>query len=526
MKATEDERPIDQRLRRRRFLGAIAAGCTAGVAGCAEGASDDIDGETVTIVPPSNPADSDDQWERWSGMTPYWTRVVEPLVWGTKEMHAKPWLATDWELTDDTTWVFELREGVTFHNGAEMTADDVVHSYENDILERYGDFVYGWLHLEPGSVEKIDDYTVEFTNTEPFPDFPGTIGHNMLDVHPPSADPWNGDVIGTGPFTLEDVEDGQYVELGTHDDYWGGDVAPDGLTVRAAEDETTRTNLLESGDADVVLEPSKPRLTSLRRSDEFVVETQQSSGSTFVSFNLYEEPTDDADLRRALNYAVSQSEIVEEALGGLGRPASGPISTVIDWAADDELPDYERDHETARELVADSSYDGEELTCLVRGDQDDDDLIAQILQSEFDAVGVDLDIELLERAAYQDRTGRGEFHLAIDGTQSNSPGADYIMWENFHSRGVDNIDLYEADGTGLHNLGGEVDDLIETGFQSNDPEQRHEAYVEAQRRIVEEAVVIPITYREYAVAMDATIEGVELHPIDRLLEWRSLRRSQ
>ena len=526
MTTAEDERPTDSHLTRRRLLGGVAAGCTVGIAGCAEGASDDADESSFTIVPSSNPADSEDQWERWGGMTPYWTRVVEPLVWGTEDMQAKPWLATDWEPTGDRTWVFELREGVTFHNGEEMTADDVVHSYENDILDRYGDFVYGWLHLEPGSVEKVDDYTVEFTNTEPFPDFPGTIGHNMLDVHPPSADPWNGDVVGTGPFTLETVENGQYVELGVHDDYWGGDVAPDGLTFRAAEDETTRTNLLESGDADVVFEPSSARLDTLRERDEFTVETQQSSGSTFISFNLYEEPTDDADLRRALNYAVSQTEIVDEVLDGVGRPARGPISTVIDWAAYDELPTYERDHETARELVDDSSYDGEELTCLVRSDRDDDDLIAQVLQAEFEAVGVDLDVELLERAAYQDRTGRGEFHLAVANTQSNSPGADYIMWENFHSLGIDNIDLYEADGTGLHNLGGEVDDLIETGFQSQDPEQRHDAYVEAQQRIVEEAVVIPIAYREYAVAMAADIEGVDLHPIDRLLEWRDLRRSQ
>ncbi|WP_049927971.1 ABC transporter substrate-binding protein [Halopiger goleimassiliensis] len=509
---------------RRRLLAGLAGGSVVGIAGCADGASDHTGEKTITIVPPLNPADSTDRWDRWGGMTPYWTRVVEPLVWGTEEMQPKPWLATDWEPTGDTTWVFELREGVRFHNGEELTSDDVVHSYENDILERYGDFVYGWLHLEPGSVEKIDEYTVEFTTTDPFPDFPGTIGHNMLDIHPPSADPWNGDVVGTGPFTLEQVENGQYVELGTHDEYWGGDVEPDGLTFRAAEDETTRTNLLESGDADVVFEPAKPRLGSLRERDEYTVATQQSSGSTFVSCNLYREPTDDADLRRALNYAVSQSEIVDEVLNGLGKPARGPISTVIDWAAYDDLPAYERDHGTARDLVADSSYDGEELTCLVRNDRDDDDLIAQVLQSEFAAVGVDLDIDVLERAAYQDRTGRGEFHLAVDGTQSNSPGADYLMWENFHSRGIDNVDRYESDGTGLFNLGGEVDDRIETGFQSYDPEQRREAYLEAQRRIVEEAVVIPIAYREYAVAMDADLEGIDLHPIDRLLEWRTLSR--
>ena len=283
---------MEQNLSRRQLLGGIGAGTVAGLAGCV-GASEEANGDAgeYTIVPYLDPT-GDRGWERWSGMTPYWTRVVEPLVWGTDDMQPKPWLATDWEATGETTWVFELREGVTFHNGEEMTADDVVHSFENDILTEYGDFVYGWLHLEPGSVEKIDDYTVKFTNTEPFAGFPGTIGHNMIDIHPPEADPHNGTVIGTGPFVLDEVEDGQQVRVERFDDYWGGDVLPEALTFRAAEDVTTRTNLLEAGDADIILDPAKSRVSSLEDDSSIRVETQQSSGSSFVSINIYNEPTD------------------------------------------------------------------------------------------------------------------------------------------------------------------------------------------------------------------------------------------
>lgn len=347
---------------RRQVISGIGTGAVAGLAGCAGSGDDEAD--EYTVVPYLDPT-GDRGWENWSGMTPYWTRVVEPLVWGTEDMQPKPWLATDWERTDDTTWVFELREDVTFHNGEEMTADDVVHSFEEDILTEYGDFVYGWLHLEPGSVEKIDEYTVEFNNREPFAGSPGTIAHNMIDIHPPEADPWDGNVIGTGPFTLEAVEDGQHVQVERFDDYWGGEVEPEQLTFRAAEDVTTRTNLLESGEADIVLDPAKSRVSSLRDDDSIRVEQEQSSGSNFVSINIHQEPTDDADLRRALNYAISQEEMVDSVLEGIGIPARGPVSTVIDWAVDEELPEYERDYDQARELVEQSSYNGETLSLLV-----------------------------------------------------------------------------------------------------------------------------------------------------------------
>jgi peptide/nickel transport system substrate-binding protein len=514
------------RLSRRQLLGGIGAGTVTGLAGCAdpsENASEEINGNAgeYTIVPYMDPTDDTG---RWGEISPYWTRVVEPLVWGTDDMQPKPWLATDWEATDETTWVFELREGVTFHNDEEMTADDVVYSFEEDILTEYGDFVYGWLHLEPDSVEKIDEYTVEFTNTEPFAGFPGTIAHNMIDIHPRNAGRYDGNVVGTGPFMLSEAEEGQQVVVERFDDYWGGEVTPESLTFRAAEDVTTRTNLLESGDADIILDPAKSQVSSLEEDSSIRLETQQSSGSNFVSINIYNEPTDDATLRRALNYAISQEEIVDSVLDGIGTPARGPVPTVIDWAVDDELPAYEKETDRARELVDDSEYDGESLSVLVGNDIDDGDLITQIMQEDFDEIGVDVEIEVLERASLNDRTDRGEFHLEVGGSQSNSPAADYIMWENFHSLGISNIDLHESDGTGLHNLGGEVDELIETGFQSRDPDETRKAYVEAQRRIMEEGVVIPLFYQEYVVAMDDSISEIDLHPIDRLLDWRTLER--
>ncbi|OAQ54375.1 hypothetical protein HTG_02185 [Natrinema mahii] len=507
---------------RRRLLAGIAGSGFACLAGCATGNTDDETAFTVGLA--SDPTDTS-RYDNWGGMAPYWTRVIEPLVWGTDDMQPKPWLATDWTATDDTTWVFELREGVPFHNGEELTADDVVHTFEENILTERGDFVYGWLHLEPGSVTKRDEYTVAFETTDPFPGFPGTIAHNMIDIQPPAADRQAGEIIGTGPFTLEEIRRGQYVRVERFADYWGGEPNPTELTFRAAEDETTRTDLLESGEVDLIYTPAKSRLSSLRDRDDVRIASQQSTGATSVWLNVHREPTDDVSLRRALNHAVSQTELVETVLEGVGEPARGPISTVVDWVDEDELPTYERDRDAARDLVDRSAYDGTELTCLVDADMDDGKLIGQVLQSAFDEIGVDIDLAVLERASINDRTERGEFHLQVGSTGSNSPGADYLMWENFHTMGIENKDLYEAEGTGLYNLGGEVDDHIETGYQARDPATKRDAYLEAQRTIMDAAVVVPLFYQAYVVAADAAIEGLELHPIDAFAEWSNLTRT-
>ncbi|AGB31258.1 ABC-type dipeptide transport system, periplasmic component [Natrinema pellirubrum DSM 15624] len=507
---------------RRRVLAGIAGGGLASLAGCATG--DTADETAFTIGLAADPTDTS-RYDNWGGMAPYWTRVIEPLVWGTDDMQPKPWLATDWTATDDTTWEFELRKGVRFHNGAELTADDVVYTFEENILSERGDFVYGWLHLEPGSVTKRDEYTVAFETTDPFPGFPGTIAHNMIDIQPPAADRQAGEIIGTGPFTLEEIRRGQYVRVERFADYWGGKPAPTELTFRAAEDETTRTDLLESGEVDLIYMPAKSRLSSFRDRDDVRVESQQSAGAVSVWLNIYRDPTDDLALRRALNYAVSQTELVETVLEGVGEPARGPISTVIDWVDEDELPTYERDRDTARDLVDQSAYDGSELTCLVDTDMDDGRTIGQVLQSSFKEIGVDVSLEVRERAAINDLTDRGEFHLLVGSTGSNSPGADYLMWENFHTMGVDNKNRYEADGTGLYNLGGKVDDLIETGYQARDPAAKRDAYIEAQRKIMAAAVVVPLFYQEYVVAADAALDGLELHPIEKFAEWSDLTRT-
>lgn len=521
---------------RRKLLKGMGGVGMLGLAGCIgdDDSEEDEPGEedTPTPTPEGEMLDSatialDDDptretWNFYGGVMPYWTNILEPLVWVNQDMELEPWLASDWEQVDEVTWEFSLREGVQFHNGEEVTADDVVFSFEG-ILENWA-WAPGWLHVESGGIVALDDHTVEFTTVEPFPTFPGTIAHNMVSIqHPDREESSTGPVIGTGPFQVDEIEPGQYVDVSKFEDYWNEEPQLNELTYEIITDPTTRILNLENREVDVALAPPRSRVPSLEDSEELHLARQERPGAGYAGINIHKEPTDDVTLRKALNHAIDQELLVETIFEGVGEPARGPISPSIYWSAHDTVPVYEQDFETGSDLVEQSDYNGETLTILVANDLVDGREMAQTLQGSFSDIGVDSEIRELERAAYSEAERDGEDHIILKESGSNSGDADYIIYEGFHSDGDVNQRLSRDEGTGLHNLGGEVDELIEQGFQTGDPEVKEEAYGEAQEMIMEEAVVIPIYYSEYLAAFHSNVNGVDLGAIPQFSRWTSLQ---
>ncbi len=518
---------MERRHSRRGLLGTAAAVGFGALCGCLGDEStaqqQDDEGWEVTVGPPRDP--TGDSWDTaYGGVMPYYTRILEPLVWTSEEMTPKPWLATDWEAVDETTWEFTLREEVQFHNGEPLTAEAVVWSFKH-LFETEGSYVEGWLHLRPEGIEAVDDRTVSFTNTDPFPTFPGTIAHNMVAIQHPETG-HGADVIATGPLRVERYDRTQQIRTVPFEAYWGERPAVDALTFKTVDDPNTRTLSLESGELDVAFDPPRSQLESLAADDSIRLERTTGTETTFVAVNLHRSPTDDPDLRRALNYAVSQEELIDSILEGVGSPARGPFSPTIDWGVVDPLPSYEQDRARARDLVADSAYDGEELRLATYSTLVDGRQLAEALQGAFADIGVTVAVNIIDESSFWDVTFSGETHLNLLQLGSNSVAADFRMFDSFHSEGQNNVRLFEEHGTGLYNLGGEVDDLIEQGYQTSDPETKADAYREAQIAMAEAAITVPISYDEYVVATDADLTGIDLVAIDTMVEWADLRRAE
>lgn len=460
-------------------------------------------------------------WEVYGGVMPYYTNLVEPLIWVTDEMTLEPWLATDWTATSETTWEFTIREGVTFHNGEELKAEHVVWSFEQILAE--WSWAPGWLHVEPEGLAALDEYTVEFTTTDPFPTFPGTISHNMVAIQHPDRNRKQGEVVGTGPYQVTDRTAGQYVTAEAFDDYWKGTPNVQELRFEVITDPNTRALALQNHEVDVAYEPPKSKVESLGNNDNTRIQTNLTPSATYLGCNIHKDPTSDEKLRTALNYATSQQDLVETILSGIGKAAKGPIAESIYWSAHEKLPAYEQDMEKATSLVEESSYDGEKLGLYISNNLVDGKTLAQALQQWYSEIGVDVEIKMMEDAAYDDAVRNGKAHLALTASGTNSGAADYLIYETFHSEGDVNERLYSEQDTGLYNLGGEVDSHIEKGFQTDDKQQKEEHYEQALQMVMDAGVVVPISYGEYVVGTTSDVSAVDLRPIPEMVRWTGLQ---
>lgn len=529
---------MDQITSRRQLLRLVGAGGAAAIAGCA--ASDDQGtqsppanngsdenstpkeqlNDSATVVVPQDITSS--FWGLYGGVAPYFTNHLEILLRVTPEMKLKPWLATDWEATSDISWEFTLREGVMFHNGKPLNADAVVYSFK-EFLD-YWKWAPGFIRVDPDGVQKVDDMTVEFTNTEPYPTFPGTIAHKMLVIQHPDSNPDTNEIIGTGPYTLDNVEKQQHVESSVFPDYWGQTPYVTDLTYRIIQDPNTRALALNNHDVDVAFEPPRSKFASLKNSDKTDVIKQEEPRSVFITNNLYKPPTDDVRLRKALNYAISQELISNSVLNGIGKPANGPIPRSIYWAGQSELPPYSQGMAKAKDLVSKSSYQGEQLTFLVDTETPTDgNLIAEAVQGMLKEIGVKVEIQVLEPSTYDDSFKSGKGHLVLTEWGTKSGDTDYTIDGFFHTHGWVNKPLNDKNGTGVVNLGGEVDELIDKGRQAASQEKKKQYYGEALQIIMEKAAVVPLIDKEYLVGIYSDISSIDLHPIQNMVDWSELK---
>ncbi|AEM59132.1 peptide ABC transporter substrate-binding protein [Haloarcula hispanica N601] len=403
---------------RRELLGGAVAGAAGLIAGCSSSKADSEDSFTVALA--RDP--TREKWDVYNGITPYYTHVFEPLVDTTAEMETAPLLATEWEAVDETTWEFSLRNDVTFHNGDPLTADEVVRSFDR-VFEQWS-WVPGWIGVTSDGVTAVDDTTVRFETTDPFPAFPGTISHQYFGIQHPDE---NETPTGTGPFEVDEVTAGQSITLTPFADYRDGTATPTELTFEWIKDPNTRVLSLEKGSVDIAQQIPKSRATALVEASETGIDTYLTPEAGLVAVNLYRSPTDDEQLRKALNWAVDQSQIVENVLNDIGKPAYGPISSTIPWSIHDELPTYGPDLDRARDLVEASRYDGETLSVLINSKNADDRTIAQTLSGWFKEIGVTSEIRQVDPASFNERFTAGEANLTLVGFGSNSAACDYLI---------------------------------------------------------------------------------------------------
>jgi len=350
----------------------------------------------------------------------------------------KPGLAESWSVSSDAkTWVFNLRPGVSFHNGEKLVAEDVCATF-NRFRDPSMEGEAGTKGVYPSYFEKTvasapDDYRVKIELETPMSD--------LLDVliEMPIAprkhlDTIAEDLTGTGPYMYEERSENHLVIV-SNDDYWGGKAPYQTVNWFKEEDPLERLDALNKGDADLI--PALDvKLHDQVGPNASIVE-KESNVCMIYFFNAQKGPCMDKRIRQALNYGIDKKKLIDDVLDGAAYPLESVFSP-LSLGYDPEIPGYPFDPDKARKLLADAGYDDGLKIALNKpfGDGWGTKVLSEHLREQYELIGVNLEIK-----SYPDDTpgGYSDFVKSkqIDDMAwfDSSPLSTYrVCREKLHSR--------------------------------------------------------------------------------------------
>ncbi|HET6467979.1 MAG TPA: ABC transporter substrate-binding protein [Geminicoccaceae bacterium] len=434
---------------------------------------------------------------------------------GTTEIH--PALAEGFEVSDDgKTYTFQLRQGVKwqttqgFTPTREFNADDVVFSFERmrDTEHPYhrvggGSYEYfagsGLAELVE-SIEKVDDHSVRFTLKNPdatfvpvlSQDFASILSAEYADQMMAAGTPDNVDQnpVGTGPFQLVAYQKDAVIRYQANPDYWEGKAAIDNLIFAITPDASVRWQKTRAGECHVMPYPNPADLDEIRQDPNVELMEQPGLNVGYLGFNTEGEPFDDKRVRQALNHAINKDAIIDSVYQGAGVAAKNPMPPTI-WGYNDAVEDYAYDPDRARALLEEAGVSNLSTQIwampVQRPYNPNARRMAELIQSDWQAVGVQAEIVSFEWGEYLRRTQAGEAPTFMLGWTADIADPDNFL-------GV----LLGCDAVGNTNRARwcdrAFDDLIKQAKLTTDQEERTGLYEQAQVIFKEEAPWVTIAH--------------------------------
>jgi peptide/nickel transport system substrate-binding protein len=430
--------------------------------------------------------------------------IVETLVGFDKEtLEPEPLLATSWEIPDETTYIFTLREGVKFHDGTDFNAEAVKSAFDY-ILDEENASPAATYFDRVESVEVVDDYTVTFNLSEPFAVFLSNLAGRGFIMSPTfvedaTLDEMDSQPVGTGPFEIVEWVKDDRIVLERYDDYWDDNLPYlDELVYRLMPDQTAKMVALKAGEIDMVDNVPAPEVEPIQDSEDFVFASAPSTGYRSVYLNCDAPPFDDMLLRQALAWAVDRDELIELGTLGIGTPAYGPIAPP-QWAFDPDFKPYSQDFDKVQELMAEAGQpDGFSFTMKV-ANSPEEVRMAEVLQAQFAEAGITMDMVTGEYTALRSTVIDGDYEAFFVGWLGG-PDPDSNMWNSFHTEGWFNwVNYTNAD----------VDSLLDEARSISGIPERTEMYQEAQQIISDEAPMVFLRYPYFAADGQAHSQRVK-----------------
>ena len=409
----------------------------------------------------------------------------------------EPDLAASWTVSDDgTVWTFKLRQGVQFHKGyGELTAEDVKYSFERQMRRERGMRFAKNLDVIR-DVAVVDRFTVRITLKQVDPVFPlRMVGYQQGYVVSRKAalafgDEFGWNPVGTGPFYFHRRLPRQKIVFRAFEDYHGGRPAVDEIHWFDVPEDATKLLGLEKGTFDIAFPSVVTADLKAQAAALGAVLDERGPGQQYrLYFNATRPPFDDLRVRRAFMHAIDRQAIVDTLWpDGLGTVATSPLPPGYFGHLPVDMPAYDPD--LARRLLAEAGYpDGVAIRDYFMTRSYGYPKIMVMVQEQLKRAGVDLQLRLVEHATYHQNIRRNLNPFVLYGG-TRLPDGDVMLGLFFHS-GEAPDPATGNQGTNFAHYRG-IDDLLAAGRRTRDSEQRAALYHEAQRRIMADAVCLPI----------------------------------
>ena len=360
-------------------------------------------------------------------------QMYDMLVEMDENMNLVGKLATAWEMVDDLTWRFTLREGVKFHDGSDFTAEDAKASIDRIVnMDPKYFYAANWVDAWPPAAEVESDYSslvktpvINLKTPEMLSRVPMVPAEYIEDENF-----FSEKLIGTGAYKFVSWEAGVNIKMEANEDYWDGAPAVKYLQYDFVTDEAARLTAFQSGEYDVVFDLPYDSVASLTEKG-YRVDVNELIGISMVYFNPHSaeegSPVADARIREAMSYAIDSYGIVESIMCGYANVVSGIASHQAKGASVGEgLP--HRDLEKAKQLMQEAGYNNEEIRFFyVEGEFNNALEICELIAAQLQEAGFNVKFTECEaglwKSDYQGKTGWDICVNNVPGTFSGD--ADY-----------------------------------------------------------------------------------------------------
>jgi peptide/nickel transport system substrate-binding protein len=456
--------------------------------------------------------------------------IYSNLVRTDKNLRLEGELAEGWDISkDEMTITFRLRQGVKWHDGVEVTADDVDFTYRY-MIDPKTPTAYAESFRQIRSVEVVDRYTYRVTYEKPYSPALLSWGIWILPRHILEA-PWKGGVdlrttpqnrhpVGSGPYLFREWKTGEKVVLEANPDYFEGRPYIKRVVYRIIPDPATTFLELKARDVDMAdLTPIQYR----RQTDypafrkAFNKYRYLSNSFAYLGFNLLDRRFQDKRVRQAMAHAIDKREIIEGVLLGLGQEAVGPFKPGTWWYKPD-VKTYPFDPGRARALLAEAGWkdengdgilerEGKPFSFTIRTNQGNQVRVqtAEIIQRRLHAVGIDVRIHVVEWAAFINTFIRKkDFEAVILAWGLGLDPDQYDIW-NSSKTGPDELNYISYKNP-------QVDALLEAGRRTFGEARRRAIYGEFQDIMAEEQPVVFLYVPEALQVVSSRVRGIDPAP--------------